>query len=98
MNKRIISLFFTGLFLGLIATPSVIVILDDSIDTSIFYSITEEEESGKAKNILSPFSLHTNDVSSDFLPRINRFFSYRFNNYPKPHLNLISPPPEFHIL
>ncbi|WP_428741825.1 hypothetical protein [Tenacibaculum sp.] len=98
MKKRIISISLTVLFLGLIIAPTVIAVLDDSIDTSIFYSITEEEENGKAKNLISPFSLGNTDISPYFLLEDNQFFCYRFKNYPKPHLNLISPPPELSIL
>ncbi|PLB17638.1 MAG: hypothetical protein TRG1_3520 [Flavobacteriaceae bacterium FS1-H7996/R] len=84
--------------MALIIVPSVIIALDDSIDTSIFYSITEEEENSKTKNLISPFSLQNHDGLAYFTLRPLRFFSYRFKNYPKPHLNLISPPPERIIL
>lgn len=98
MNKSIIAFFFTLLFTALIVAPTVIIVLDDSIDTSIFYSITEEEENGKVKNVVSPFSLTSSDVTTHFKLNEQQFFSYRFNNYPKPHLNLILPPPEYNIL
>lgn len=97
MKKRIISISLTVLFLGLIVAPTVIVLLDNSIDTSIFYSITEEENS-KATNLLSPFSSESNDISTDFSQKVIQSFCYRFKHYPKPHLNLISPPPELSIL
>lgn len=98
MSKRVISIFFTVLFLGLIAAPSVIVVLDDSIDTSIFYSIAEEEESGKVKNMLSPFSLESNDIDGNSnLKKLQHFGCY-FKNYQKPHLNLISPPPDYYVI
>jgi hypothetical protein len=98
MYKKTIALFFTILFMALLVAPTVIVALDDSIDTSIFYSITEEEESCKSKNLVSPFSLQNNDVLTSFKLKTHQFFSYRFKNYPKPHLNLIFPPPEQIIL
>lgn len=98
MYKKSIALFFTILFMALITAPTVIVALDDSIDTSIFYSITEEEESGKVKNVVSPFTFIINDYDTQFNLKNFQYFTYRFKNYPKPHLNLISPPPEFIIL
>ena len=98
MHKKPIAIFFTVLFMAFIVTPSIIAVIDNSIDTSIFYSLTEEEENGKVKNLLSPFSSQNNDVSADLSLKVNQFFSYRFKNYPKPHLNLIFPPPESHIL
>ncbi|MBP0904736.1 hypothetical protein J8H85_12920 [Mariniflexile gromovii] len=98
MYKNTIAVFFTIIFMALIVAPTVIVALDDSIDTSIFYSIAEEEENCKSKNLVSPFSLQNNDVLAGFKLKTHQFFSYRFKNYPKPHLNLISPPPEQFIL
>lgn len=98
MRKKVIAIFFTTLFVGLLAAPSVIFAFNDSIDTSIFYSVTEEEESGKYKNLLSPFSLSNTDGLSKFSQNNEKFFSYQFKNYAKPHLNLISPPPEQFIL
>ncbi|XMO88086.1 hypothetical protein AAFN75_07280 [Algibacter sp. AS12] len=98
MKKQITAIFFLVLFLGLIAAPTVIVVLDDSVDTSIFYSLAEEEESGKAKNMLSPFSLQSHDFLSSVEFKDLQKFGYYFKNYPKPHLNLISPPPDFYII
>jgi hypothetical protein len=98
MYKRTVATFFTILFMGLITAPSVIIVLDDSFDTSIFYSITEEEENGKSKKIMSALSLQANDILTDFTLKNHQFFSFRFKTYPKPHLNLISPPPELYIL
>jgi len=51
MYKKTIAFFFTVLFMALIMAPTVILVLDESIDTSIFYSITEEEENGKVKKL-----------------------------------------------
>lgn len=94
MRKQITAIFFLVLFMGLIAAPSVIVVLDDSVDTSIFYSLAEEEETGKSKNVISPFSIESNDSVSTISLKNLQCFGYYFKNYPKPHLNLISPPPD----
>lgn len=98
MRKKVIAIFFSTLFLALITVPSVIVALNDSFDTSIFYSVNEEEESGKYKNVLSPFSLQNQDGISSFFISEHSNFTYHFKNYRKPHLNLISPPPEHSTL
>jgi len=98
MFKRAIAVFFTLLFVGIITAPTVVLALDDSIDTSIFYSLTEEEENSKTKNVISPFSLQHNNEIAHFILKTHNYFNYQFKNYPKPHLNLISPPPEGYIL
>ena len=97
MYKKTIAIFFSILFVGIIITPTVIVALDDSIDTSIFSSLTEEEENSKTKNVISPFSLHHQEIIPNNLSETHKHFTYQFKNYPKPHLNLISPPPELHV-
>lgn len=102
MHKKAISIFFTVLFLGLLSAPSIILVLNDSLDTSIFYSMTEEEEgNGEFKNLLSPFSIHKNDGVNSFYKSNSKSFSYSFKHYQKPHLNLLLPPPEtntYHLL
>lgn len=98
MVKKVIALFYIVLFMGLIIAPTIIIIIDDSIDTSIFYSLAEEEEeesSGKLKKELSPFSIQCNDLTKNLGLKNFEYFGYYFKNYPKPHLNLISPPPDF---
>jgi hypothetical protein len=99
MFKKAIATFFLTLFMALITAPSIIVVLDDSTDISIFYSITEEEENSKTKHLeLVVLTLEHNDYSllKDFKSKFNT--RYYNKTYLKPHLNLISPPPEFYIL
>lgn len=100
MSKRIVSLLLSSLFLLFLTAPTVIVMIDDSIDISSFYASSEEEEKGSEKNKekeLLFFELDTTDL--DFASsEVENNLGYYFKNYPKPHLNLISPPPEFHIL
>lgn len=97
MYKKGIAISFIVIFMSLIAAPSIIAAFDDSIDTSVFYSITEEEEHSKSK-IETHFSSDTNDALTDINLQTKRFFSYQFKNYSKPHLNLVSPPPDQIIL
>lgn len=97
MFKRAIAICLTTIFMALITAPSVIAVLDDSIDTSIFYSMAEEEENGKCKSLVSPFSLQTHEGLTNFSINNFQFYTYRFKTYPKPHLNLVSPPPEQYL-
>ncbi|MGA1225758.1 MAG: hypothetical protein ACO3VF_00615 [Tamlana sp.] len=96
MHKNAIAIFFSILLLALISAPSIIIAIDDSVDISMFYSIAEEEEETSKIKIQSPQDLnHTNNILAlDNLDDI----AYFFKKYPKPHLNLISPPPENYIL
>lgn len=100
MSKIIVSSFFLLLFSGLISAPTIINIVDDSIDISIFYSLSEEEEKGQPtiKN-LEIITSDFNQADLIFASKLNsNTIGYNFKKYPKPHLNLISPPPEQIIL
>jgi hypothetical protein len=100
MKNNALALFFTGLFMVLILMPSVIIAIDDSFDTSIFYSISDDEEKGKEinKNIKIVFSKINHAESYLESEVIKNHIGYYFKIYPKPYLNLIFSPPEVNIL
>ena len=100
MTRSIVSLLLSTIFLVFLAAPTILVAVDNSIDVSIFYASSEEEEKGSEKNKDKEILFFEFDISeSDFnLNETNNCLGYYFKNYPKPHLNLISPPPELGIL
>lgn len=74
--------------------PTLVVALDDTVDVLMLFSVNEEEESSKSKTFEV---VHTSeddecDVLQGLKVKVNS--KYCFKNYSKPHLNLISPPPE----
>ena len=92
-TKNRIAVFITILFMALISAPTVIMTIDDSIDTTCFLSINEEEENANAKLLFDK-----DHQTSEFLfedQENSDLIGYTFKHYPKPHLNLISPPPDF---
>tara|TARA_R110002049_G_scaffold65035_1_gene170920 strand:- start:41530 stop:41763 length:234 start_codon:yes stop_codon:yes gene_type:complete len=76
--------------------------IDDSIDVSVYYasSSSEEEENSapKIKEVNGLFSETNASEMAMFSNDDENNLEYYFKNYPKPHLNLISPPPDLHIL
>jgi len=85
-----------------IAAPTVIVIIDDTVDVSFFYtSAGEEEDKGLEKNkdvevMFLDLDLNEADFASNAIENKTCYF---FKKYQKPHLNLISPPPRIqHII
>lgn len=94
MYRKEIAISFVILFMSLIMAPSAIAIFNDSIDTSVFYSLNEEEEENHTPKIIPLFPFLNTDALADMGIQNLRGFDYQFKNYPKPHLNLISPPPE----
>jgi len=96
-TKYRVAIFFTILFMAMISAPTIITSFDDSVDISCFFGIGEEEEESENVKLLIENSL---ELSEDQLALQTNVFliGYTFKTYPKPHLNLISPPPEQHIL
>jgi len=81
--------------------PSVIIVIDNDADISFFYDTTEEEEkkgNEKHKDLEVLFSEFNENEAYFVSNETENNLGYYFKNYPKPHLNLISPPPELHIL
>jgi len=95
MSKKNIAIVFSILFLTFITAPTIIIAVDSSVDVSIFYSVTEEE----SENLKLPFPDNSfSNLITVSTKDSKENLGYYFKNYPKPHLNLISPPPEQFIL
>ena len=97
MPKNLISIILSVIFVVFLVAPTVIAIIDDSVDISVFYTSSEEEEKGIDKNKdVEVLVYYSNTLESCFISNEQENHTgYFFKNYPKPHLNLISPPPEF---
>ena len=97
MRKKIIAILFSIVFLSIIVTPTIILAFDNSIDFKVLVLTPEEEEKEKeVNNSIELYSQNENKVLSSFyIFENNNYSQYQFINYHKPHLNLISPPPEF---
>lgn len=98
MKHKLSATFFLLIFIAQISAPSVVMAIDDSIDISCFFAINEEEEekgpkvTKEGKVFFQESMLMINYIKGFDKERQHAYF---FKNYPKPHLNLISPPPEF---
>lgn len=78
----------------IISAPTIIISFDDSVDVSYFYGMGEEEEESENVKLLFDNTLEFSEELFTLKTNIH-FIGYAFKSYPKPHLNLISPPPEF---
>ena len=100
MFKKLISISFVLLFVTTIALPTIITLVDDSAEISFYNDFSEEEEEkGNEKN--NEFELFQSELEQNitivFTEKKQTEVTYRFKTYAKPHLNLISPPPDFTI-
>ena len=96
MQKRTVSYFFLILFTLFIATPTVISVIEKSFDTSIFYSVSEEEN--KVNETLKTFEVKLSEHYKYDLSFLDLEKEKSYNSYIKdytPHdLECLSPPPE----
>lgn len=96
MKKRGISLIFSILFLLYLGLPTILTMVDNSIDISLIISTTvDDEESEKnldfkviSPNIKSNNSGISLSYSKNSLLHCNK-------KYGKAYLDIISPPPDF---
>ena len=97
MSRNLVSIFFLFAFVVFLSAPTIIAMVNDSVDVSLFFSMAEEEENGhpKSKNVKD--IILENQDQEDFISLADEavHLSYYVENYSKPYLNLISPPPKF---
>ncbi|APY08276.1 hypothetical protein BWZ20_08175 [Winogradskyella sp. J14-2] len=91
--KKAIALSFVVLFTMIISAPTIILSFDDSADVSAFFGMSEEEEEQEDIKLLLDYSLEmSEDATKEVAIPVDT--RYTANIYRRPHLNLISPPPE----
>ncbi|WP_291870856.1 hypothetical protein [Maribacter sp.] len=95
MSKKFIPIFFTAIFFLFLTAPIVITLANDYADISSFYSVSEEETGDEVKVVLHLDCFFQTDIL--FTKKVT-YLGYYSKKYPILHLNLISPPPDLHIL
>ncbi len=98
MNKSLLAIIFSVLFVFIAAAPSVISILKMDCDISLVLDLSEEEEKKESKESLSDVEIEViHQVSLDlhFKDCLNfSVLEFYFNSYASNDIELISPPPE----
>lgn len=93
---KFIASFFLILFLAFIATPSVIIYLDESVDISMAFTASEEENSSKTsvafEYIFQP--THHNITSLHFIQEQIALSHFYKEGYRLVYLDILSPPPK----
>lgn len=100
MHKQNISVFFLILFTVFISAPTMISVIEKSFDTSVFFSVNEEEN--KSNETLKTFviKLPCTDKYTISLIELEKEKSYSsyLKKYTSSIIECISPPPEVIIL
>ena len=96
MIKTKIAIFFSFLFILFITVPTVVILVDDSIDISFLYNSSEEEEQDhEMDENVKIFIAQENTTKLEFLNiRLEKSSGFFNPNYPKHYLNTVFPPPQ----
>lgn len=100
MLRKVIALFLLSIFISHAFLPTIISLVDKDIDITFLMDINEEESKEKEPSNDSEIKIldfnNTNLALNDL--KLVDLEGYHFKSYATPHLNLISPPPEYYIL
>ena len=90
--KKNLALFFMIFFMLINSAPTILLSIDNSIDSSTIMGLGEEEEKEDIKLL---FEFPSNDIEETTVKLVNLIdVDHTSKTYIKPHLNLIFPPPE----
>ena len=95
--KQHIAVFFSIAFLAVIILPTILFVVDDSFDTSIVISISEEEQEKDGEKVIDvEFLLFeaTHEVIAAMKQSPKNNLIYCSRAYTTPHFYIISPPPD----
>lgn len=90
------AIFFIVLFANIIVTPTIITLVDKNQDTTIFFSLNEEEENTKHVKVVEVKAQHDQNDTSFIFNTIQKKKNVRFlsKNYISLYQKTITPPPE----
>lgn len=96
MHKKTVSVLFLILFTAFLSAPTLISVIEESFDTSVFYSVNEEENKGN--DTVKIFEVKILETANNHLCLIdsekeNSYSSY-LKNYTPFAIECFSPPPE----
>jgi hypothetical protein len=95
--KRLVSKILLLFFLALIISPTAIIVIDSSVDISMFYDVTEEKEEKVQEKNIEIESILDEIKGREFTFTLNSLQNntdYFLKKYSKPYLIFTSPPPD----
>lgn len=94
MNKRVIAIAISLIFVSFVVVPSILAVVDDNYDISILINTAEEEEN-KIKHFETPIKevIEYNFQENSLVNTLN----FHQDNYSSLFKEHFSPPPEVNI-
>ena len=96
MYKSLISTLLAIFLTVVVVSPMLVTVVDNTVEVGLFET-SEEEKDTRGESKVEIEKLLTNNslrVFSSEMMNSRSYLGYFYKAYPKPHLNLISPPPE----
>ena len=94
MNKRVIAVAISLIFVSFIVVPSILAVVDDTFDISVLINSAEEEEN-KTKHFETPSKEIIVHVFQE--NHLANLLNFHQDNYSSLFRELTSPPPEINI-
>lgn len=97
MFKKLVSKILLIFFLGFLIIPSAILLIDNTVDVSVFYDMNDEnEKKANEKNLEIEIQFTDNNFYQNELnvSLKNSKINYISKKYNTPYLNFITPPPD----
>lgn len=95
--KTKITIFFSILFISVITAPTIISLVNENQDISIFLSLNEEEKENFETETFKDVKIFSNSYSLMFFKKIQKRKTVCFTskNYSSVFLKITTPPPKF---
>lgn len=96
MPKKLGSLFFSLCFLAITIAPSISMLFDEKVNLIQWVDSADDEEKSQEKNFEKDVVLANPLIEPSIFIKTQDCNILKLHNfyYSKPHLNLVSPPPE----
>jgi len=100
MQKGIIHLFFSLIFVAFLTAPAIVPLIDDTVDISIFYGLNEDEGEIEEHEITKDIEIILSQLHNDddsIIRNKRKVIPSNDSWYLQFYLNISTPPPEQHI-
>lgn len=96
MDKTLGSFFFSICFLVITILPSLSILIDEKVDVIQWVDSADDDEKTQEKNFEKDIVISNPFIEAPFYSASEDSYILAFQNfkYSKPHLNIVSPPPE----
>lgn len=97
MLRRIFALILLSIFISYAALPTFISLVDKEVDITFLIDLNEEESKEKenSKDLeIEVMEIKKPDLNFN-LKKTSVLAGLYFSKYSRPHLNIVSPPPEY---